>query len=760
MTSVANPGATDSELLHAHLAGDATAFEQLHQRHHDLVWRTCRRLVPAAEVEDAVQAVFLVLLRQAGRLQQHSCLPAWLVTTADLTCRTAERDRRRRLSGYQPLPVAELSAPAATPADPQMDELFSAMSNALSDLNARQQAVVVRHLMQGEPQATLAQEFGVAVGTIASDLNRALARLRHLLSRRGITVSALGLGLACRAQAEVSVPLPIITSPSPQALALANQVVSTMRQRRLRRHLGWAFALLGCLATGGVAVELAREQDPVKPVADAATDLPASTLLVFRAPDLDRSRARFQRSPYASQGWNWPAPAQQQRQVLEQTQVVELGFCVDKDKQTQGGVLQLRSADAAAAATSWETLLKTNAIYTKLQQTAPLRWEAWQPLSAPAKPANDAPADPKKTKLSMILGGSYPPKVQTAAPGLKGPLDPESDVELLIRLDRGWVLSVYDGAQEPPQAVAEDHDRVGLPRLITVDWQLTPGGIRETFRRIPGAQEAAELAARAGTTIDSAVFAPLGGDTLAAIAVADPGATLLAPWLLGSRAWCDERLKTAGLPALTELMAQLNGTAVLAVRTAAPFPVLDFDLTCTQQFGTTVLDAFSRLGDKVEAAANQERLLTVGPLIVRIAWADGHLRATTDPQGFRAAPADAGAFLRDPAIIAARTRSGDTPARILGLSRSGSFWSTAAQLLSGMGLPLARDIPQRLAAYPGGGYLRYTTTPAAITYDAEGLSGGPFGLLGVIGLIQSNGQVLDPAILLHSLAATLSHPEF
>ena len=45
-------------------------------------------------------------------------------------------------------------------------------------------------------------------------------------------------------------------------------------------------------------------------------------------------------------------------------------------------------------------------------------------------------------------------------------------------------------------------------------------------------------------------------------------------------------------------------------------------------------------------------------------------------------------------------------ARILGLSRSGAFWSTAARLLSGMGLPLARDLPQRLAAHAGGGYLR------------------------------------------------------
>ena len=68
---------TDAELLLAHQAGDPTAFERIYARHRDLVWRSCRRQVPAADIEDAVQAVFLVLLRLAERLQTHPCLPAW-----------------------------------------------------------------------------------------------------------------------------------------------------------------------------------------------------------------------------------------------------------------------------------------------------------------------------------------------------------------------------------------------------------------------------------------------------------------------------------------------------------------------------------------------------------------------------------------------------------------------------------------------------------------------------------------------------------
>ena len=357
--------------------------------------------------------------------------------------------------------------------------------------------------------------------------------------------------------------------------------------------------------------------------------------------------------------------------------------------------------------------------------------------------------------MSFNIGRTVPPLAQAAAPGLTGPLEPESDLELIFRLDHPWLLRISEEGGAPV-ADDDDHDRPGQPRFAAINWQFIQSGVRETFRRIPGAVEATRLAANPGATIDGTIFAPLGGDTLAAIAVADPGSTLINPWLSGSRVWCDERLTRWGLPVLSDLIAQLNGTAVLSVRTATPFPVLDLDLTCNREFGDAVLSALTRQGATADATANGERTLVVGPLAIRAAWVDGHLRATSDPQGFRAPPADAGAFLRDPEIIAARARSGDTSARILGLSRSGAFWSTAAHLLTGMGLPLARELPQRLATHAGGGYLRYETTPVAIAYTAEGLAGGPYGLLAVIGLIESNGQALDPAILLHSLAAAIA----
>src|SRR5262249_19881623 len=71
---------TDAELLERFGARrDEAAFELLVWRHGPMVWHTCRRALGRdQDAEDAFQATFLALVRQARSILNREALPAWL----------------------------------------------------------------------------------------------------------------------------------------------------------------------------------------------------------------------------------------------------------------------------------------------------------------------------------------------------------------------------------------------------------------------------------------------------------------------------------------------------------------------------------------------------------------------------------------------------------------------------------------------------------------------------------------------------------
>src|SRR5882724_3003964 len=71
---------SDQELLERLLtAHDETAFQAIVRRHGPMVFRVCRRVLHhEQDVEDAFQATFLVLARQARTIRKQASLASWL----------------------------------------------------------------------------------------------------------------------------------------------------------------------------------------------------------------------------------------------------------------------------------------------------------------------------------------------------------------------------------------------------------------------------------------------------------------------------------------------------------------------------------------------------------------------------------------------------------------------------------------------------------------------------------------------------------
>jgi RNA polymerase sigma factor (sigma-70 family) len=171
------------------------AFAALVRRHGPMVYGVCRRrLGEGPDAEDAFQATFLALARDAARITDPAALPGWLYRVAYLI---ALKAAERRIATH-PLPHATLPArdllPDAAAANRELQTVLDAELAALPD---RLRTVAVLCLLEERTNAEAARLLGVPTGTVDSRLHAARKRLQARLLRRGAAAVTL-TGLAER----------------------------------------------------------------------------------------------------------------------------------------------------------------------------------------------------------------------------------------------------------------------------------------------------------------------------------------------------------------------------------------------------------------------------------------------------------------------------------------------------------------------------------------------------------------------------------
>jgi RNA polymerase sigma factor (sigma-70 family) len=185
----------DADLLARFVrARDESAFAQLVERHGPMVLGVCRRVIGKVhEAEDAFQAAFLALARNAGRIRSGDSLTAWLYGVAvrvSLKARgVAARDRRA--NGRPPVrtapdPLAEITG----------RELVAAIDEELARLPKQFRLAVVLCCLEGLSQDEAARRLGWSAGSVKGRLERGRVRLKERLARRGLALSAALAGVA------------------------------------------------------------------------------------------------------------------------------------------------------------------------------------------------------------------------------------------------------------------------------------------------------------------------------------------------------------------------------------------------------------------------------------------------------------------------------------------------------------------------------------------------------------------------------------
>jgi RNA polymerase sigma factor (sigma-70 family) len=276
----------DSQLLaRFKLDGDEAAFEALIARHGPMVLTICRAVLRNEhDVEDAFQATFLVLARQAGSIRRPDTLGGWLHRVAYRASvqASAEAVRRRRKEAEAAMTRRDASGSV------QESELTALLHEEIDRLPEAQRLPVVLCDLEGLSYEQAAEQLSWTVPTLRNRLAKARQRLKDRLSRHGMIAPAIVAAPASVPPALVRTTLSAATGASASAGAslLAQSILKGMLMTRLKVISTAALAALALASAGVIAAgrpddpKPARKPDAQDQAAKPAVDEPAGLVEV------------------------------------------------------------------------------------------------------------------------------------------------------------------------------------------------------------------------------------------------------------------------------------------------------------------------------------------------------------------------------------------------------------------------------------------------------------------------------------------------
>jgi RNA polymerase sigma factor (sigma-70 family) len=176
-----SPAGLDRGPLPALAAGHETTWRTTVRRYEALLRSTARGVLRSdADVDEAVQRTWILLLRNADRIEDPRCLPGWLATTARREALTVLRSSQRAVPSED---VADRVAPddRDVGTDLMSLELRRELHRAVDTLPETQRRIVWALLRGPASYAALSQELGIPRGSLGPLRGRAVRALRAQL---------------------------------------------------------------------------------------------------------------------------------------------------------------------------------------------------------------------------------------------------------------------------------------------------------------------------------------------------------------------------------------------------------------------------------------------------------------------------------------------------------------------------------------------------------------------------------------------------
>jgi RNA polymerase sigma factor (sigma-70 family) len=281
----------DEQLLErfvtAHREAGEMAFEVLVERHGPMVLRICRTILrDEHDAEDAFQATFFVLARQAASIRSRASLASWLYGVARRVASSARSAASRRREHEQK--AADLAARSVV--EPSWDDLAQVLHEEIDRLPECYRAPIVLCDLEGLTEGQAARQLDRPVGTIRSRLARGRQRLSCQLLRRGLAPESIVLVGACDGRSSKALVASALVDATVRsamqfavvrvttagmvassAAALAEEVLGSMLMVRIKNTAMAALVAIGITTVGAFALDSQGEKS--RPASDAKREI-------------------------------------------------------------------------------------------------------------------------------------------------------------------------------------------------------------------------------------------------------------------------------------------------------------------------------------------------------------------------------------------------------------------------------------------------------------------------------------------------------
>ena len=183
---------SDEQLIGRCLKGDQEAWSALIDKYKNLIYSIPIKLGMHQDAGDIFQSVCVDLLSELPRLREHRALPKWLMQTCYHKCLRYQR-AADRLVELAPEGTDSDAASPARSADDLPEHLLMQLEqeqilrDAISELPEKCERMVRLLFFENPPRPyeNIAEELGMATGSIGAIRGRCLAYLRKHLEKRG-----------------------------------------------------------------------------------------------------------------------------------------------------------------------------------------------------------------------------------------------------------------------------------------------------------------------------------------------------------------------------------------------------------------------------------------------------------------------------------------------------------------------------------------------------------------------------------------------